>query len=83
MLSAPLTEFPTFMSSISMVGDDLEFTIQELIRAERKSPPVNDPARELFIQILRGNFAVEVALAQVSAIVDPIERKCALNVMGR
>ncbi len=51
--STPLVELPSFLSTISMVGDDQNATVQKLIQAERKSPPVYDLARALFLAVLQ------------------------------
>ena len=64
-----------------MVGDDQEYTIRALVHAERKSPPVYTPARELFIRVLQGDFTVQAALAQARRLHDETERKCAHDIL--
>jgi len=80
-LSKLLTEFPSFLSAISMVGDDQEQAIRELQYAERKSPAVYNPARDLFMSVLRGQLDFRSALAQVGWLPDETERKCARDVL--
>lgn len=80
--STPLTDFPAFLSSVSMVVDDREEVIRSLIRAERKSPSRYDPAKEIFIRILQGDFSVEKGLQQAKALVDQTERDCAITVLN-
>jgi len=81
-LSKPLTALPTFLSAVSMVGDDQERTIRELVHAERPSPPIYDPARDLFIGVLRGHFTIEEALVQARRLHDGTERRCAEDVLA-
>jgi hypothetical protein len=76
-----LTTFPSFLSTVSIVGDDQNKTIQAFRHAERKSPPVYDPARDLFIRLIQGDFTFEAALDQARLLTDKIERKCATNVL--
>lgn len=79
--STPLIELPTFLSTISMVVDDRATIIESLEHAERKSPPIYDPARALFCRILEGDFTFERAMIQARSIVDETERKCAIQVL--
>ena len=81
MLSKPLTMLPAFLSAVSMVGDDQEHTIRQLTYAERKSPPFYNPARDLFIRVLQGDFNVERAVAEAHRLSDDVERKCASDVL--
>ena len=81
LLSKPLAILPTYLSAISMVGDDSEYTVRQLIQAERPSPPVYDPARDLFIRILQGNLSVERALLEVERLHAETERRCARDVI--
>jgi hypothetical protein len=76
-LSTPLEEPPSFLSMVSMVGDDQADTVRQLVHAERKSPPFNEPARQLFLSVLEGKFTYQGALAQAKQLSDQIERKCA------
>jgi hypothetical protein len=48
--SAPSKELPGCLSTISMVADDGAAMIDRLVRAERKSPPVYEPAIALFLR---------------------------------
>jgi|HubBroStandDraft_6_1064221.scaffolds.fasta_scaffold1655825_2 hypothetical protein len=64
-----------------MVGDDREQTIRELQYAERKSPAVYNPARDLFLSVLRGQFDLRSAFAQIRWVPDETERKCARDVL--
>jgi len=79
--SKPLTEAPAYLSMVSMVGDDPAYTIQQLERAEQKSPPVYDPTRALFVASLEGKFTHQEALAQAERLPDETERKCARDVL--
>jgi hypothetical protein len=79
--SKPLVELPSFLSTISMVADDHGTIIQQLIQAERKSPPKYGPTRDLFIRVLQGDFSFEAALKQTSTIHDETERRCAIDVL--
>jgi hypothetical protein len=81
-LSRPLDEPPSFLSLVSMVGDDERYTIQQLRNAESPSPELYGPARELFIKILEGNFSFDYALSQAHQISDGVERQCAEKVLG-
>lgn len=80
-LSTPLIELPTYLSSISMVVDDRTAIIQSLVQAERKSPPIYEPARALFCRILEGSFNFQQAMIQARALADETERKCAVEVL--
>ena len=80
-LSKLLTEFPSFLSAVSMVADDREQIIRELQHAERPSPEVYRPARELFLSVLRGHLDFESALAQAGRVPDEVARRCARDVL--
>lgn len=79
--STPLVELPSFLSTISMVGDDQAAIVQRLVQAERKSPSFYDPARDLFLSALEGKLSFEKVMAQAWNITDETERKCALQVL--
>lgn len=79
--STPLSELPTFLSTISMVVDDRAAIMQSLIQAERKSPPRYEPAKALFCRVLQGDFHVEQALDQARKLADTTERKCAIEIL--
>jgi hypothetical protein len=79
--SKPLSEPPSYLSMVSMVGDDQAYTIQQLVQAERKSPPVYDPTRELFNKTLEGKFSYQEALTQLRGLPDETERKCARDIL--
>jgi hypothetical protein len=79
--STPLLELPSFLSTISMVGDDQNAIVERLIQAERKSPPVYDPARELFLTVLEGKLSFERARTQAWRLFNEVERKCALQIL--
>lgn len=79
--SKPLTEIPSFLSTVSMVVDDRASIIKSLVQAERKSPPIYDPARELFRTVLEGSFTVQRAAEQAGRLVDTTERKVALEII--
>ena len=81
MLSKPLTILPSYLSAISMVGDDLEYTIRQLTYAERKSPPVYNPARDIFIRVLQGDFDVDRGVTEANRLQDGVERQCAREVL--
>jgi len=80
-VSTPLSELPAFLSTISMVVDDRALIIERLIQAERKSPPRYEPAKELFCRVLQGDLSVTQALAQARNVTDPVERKCAVDIL--
>jgi hypothetical protein len=79
--SKPLTEPPAYLSMVSMVGDDEAYTIQQLVHAEQKSPPVYDPTRDLFTSVLEHKFTYQEALREVERLPDETERKCARDVL--
>jgi hypothetical protein len=79
-LSTPLTKPPSFLSTVSMVVDDESSIVKDLVKAERKSPPVYDPAKEMFCKVLQGKLRFAQALTQARALVDP-ERRCAVEVL--
>ena len=80
-LSTPLTELPSFLSTISMVVDDRAAIVQKLIQAERKSPPVYEPSRDLFLSVLEGKLAFGKATLQARRLADDTERRCAVQIM--
>lgn len=80
-LSTPLTELPSFLSTISMVVDDGAAIIQKLIQAERKSPPVYEPTRDLFLSVLEGKLSFDKAVIQARRLGDETERRCAVQIM--
>jgi hypothetical protein len=80
--STPLTALPSFLSTISMVSDDRSAIIRGLIRAEQKSPPRYDPARNLFLYVLEGKLSLKQATEQARRILDLTERKCALEILN-
>jgi len=80
--SKPLSELPAFLSTISMVVDDRAAIVQQLVQAERKSPPIYAPARDLFIEVLEGNFSFEGAFTQALRLSDVIERRCATEILS-
>jgi hypothetical protein len=57
-LSTPLRELPKFLSTISMVTDDIAAIVQKLKFAERKSPSRYDPAREHFVGYSKATSAL-------------------------
>jgi hypothetical protein len=79
--SKPLVELPAFLSTISMVVDDLSAIVQKLIQAERKSPAIYTPTRDLFCRVLEGGFSFEEAIHQAHRLFDETERKCAIEVL--
>lgn len=79
--SKPLKELPSFLSTISMVVDDRREIIESLTQAERKSPSRYDPAKAFFCRVLEGDLSVTKALAQANTIADPIERRCAIDIL--
>jgi len=80
-LSKPLSELPSFLSTISMVVDDRASIIESLTQAERKSPPRYEPAKEMFRRVLQGDLSVAQALVQARNLPDPVERKCAVDIL--
>jgi hypothetical protein len=81
-LSIPLEELPGFLSTISMVEDDRREIIKGLIAAERKSPPRYDAARQLILRVLEGQIDYERAEAFAATIPDPIDKRCAEDVLN-
>ncbi len=79
--STPIDQLPTFLSTISMVGDDRSAIIQKLREAERKSPSVYEPTRELFLTVLEGKLSFEKAMVQAWRVADYTEKKCATQVL--
>lgn len=79
--STPLVELPTFLSTISMVGDEQSTIVQRLIQAERKSPAVYEPTRDLFLSALEGKLSFEKVMAQAWNLTDETERKCAIQIL--
>jgi hypothetical protein len=82
VFSTLLEELPSFLSAVSMVSYDQEQIIRRLVSAERQSPSVYRPARQLFLSVLEGAFSFEYAYRQAGLLKDPIERKCAIGVIG-
>ena len=80
-LSKPLSELPTFLSTISMVVDDRTSMVDSLTQAERKSPSRYEPARELFCRVLQGDLSVAQAIVQARKVSDPTERTCAVDIL--
>jgi len=81
VLSKPLTEPPNFLSTISMVVDDHQLIVQDLIQAERKSPSVYEPARALFRRVLQSDLSFDQALDQAQKLLDRVEKKCAIEIL--
>jgi hypothetical protein len=79
--STPLAELPTFLSTISMVKDDRAAIVQSLIQAERKSPSVYEPSRDLFLRVLEGRLDFDKASIQARRLNDEIERRCAIQIL--
>ena len=77
-----LDEAPSFLSLVSMVTDDRETIIKDLVHAERKSPSYYEPAIRLFVRALQGDFSFEQTVQQAQKLVDQTERKCALDVLN-
>jgi hypothetical protein len=80
-LSTPLVELPTYLSTISMVVDSRAAIIQKLTQAERKSPPIYTPARELFLNVIQGRMSFDDAMTQARRLPDDTERKFAVQIM--
>jgi hypothetical protein len=80
--STPLAELPSYLSTISMVVDDGAAIVQKLKEAERKSPPVYGPSRELFLTILKGKLSFDRAIKQARHLTDETERKCAIQILN-
>jgi hypothetical protein len=80
--STPLVELPSFLSTISMVGDDESAIIQKLVHAERKSPSVYAPSRDLFLAALEGKLNFEDVMRQAWNLSDEIQRKSAVSVLS-
>ena len=80
-LSTPLVALPTFLSTISMVVDDRSAIVRKLVQAERKSPPVYEPSRDLFLSVLEGKLSFDKATIQARRLADETERKCAVQIM--
>jgi hypothetical protein len=80
-LSTPLVELPTYLSTISMIVDDRAAIVRNLIQAERKSPPVYGPSRDLFLSVLQGKLSFEKAVIQARRLADQTERKCAAQII--
>lgn len=79
--SKPLTELPSFLSTISMVGDDRSAIVQNLTHAERPAPARYEPARDFFRCCLQGKLSFDAAYDQAGRIADPTERRCAVDVL--
>jgi hypothetical protein len=80
-LSTPLVELPTYLSTISMIVDDKAAIVQKLIQAKRKSPPVYQPSRDLFLKVLQGKLSFDGAVIQSRRLADETERKCAVQII--
>jgi hypothetical protein len=80
-LSKPLNELPSFLSTISMVVDDRASIVESLTQAERKSPSRYEPAKEMFCRVLQGDLSPAQALVQARNLPDPVERKCAVDIL--
>lgn len=80
--STPISELPSFLSTISMVSDDKTSIIQKLRDSERKSPSVYEPTRDLVLAILEGKLDFAAAMLQAWRIADETEKKCATQVLG-
>jgi hypothetical protein len=80
-LSTPLREPPSLLSTISMVVDDRAAIVQNLIHAERKSPPRYEPARALFCSVLQGDLGFKQGMDQAKSLAGPTERKCAIEIL--
>ncbi len=80
-LSTPIEELPAYLSSISMVCDDVQQIVNDLIHAERKSPKKYHLARDLFLGVLEGDFSFADAVAQARLFGDGTVRKCTLEVL--
>jgi hypothetical protein len=64
-----------------MVVDDRSAIVRDLQNAERKSPPVYDPARALFRRVLQGDLSFARAVDQARKISDATEKRCAVEVL--
>jgi hypothetical protein len=82
IFSTLLEELPSFLSAVSMISHDREQIVRRLVSAERQSPSVYGPARQLFLSVVEGTFPFEYAYRQAGLLKDPIERKCAISVIG-
>src|SRR3954465_5102435 len=79
--STPIIELPSFLSTISMVVDGQTAIVQSLIQAERKSPPVYLPTRDLFLSTLGGKLRFEDIVVQARRLIGETERKCAVQII--
>lgn len=79
--SIPLREPPSFLSTISMVGDDTTRIVHSLTQAERKSPSRYEPARAMFLSVLEGKLSYDATLTQARRLADKVERECALQIL--
>lgn len=82
LFSTPLREPPTFLSTISMVGDDRNSIVHRLIQAERKSPSRYEPTRALFRHILEGKLTFDAASTQARRLPDEVQRACACQILN-
>jgi hypothetical protein len=64
-----------------MVVNDRAAIVQKLIQAERKSPPVYERSRDLFLSILQGKLTFDKAVIQARRLRDNTERKCAVQII--
>jgi hypothetical protein len=76
-----LTELPAFLSTVSMVFDDQELTIEKLFKAEHPSPAFYDPARKLFCSVLSGDFSFSKAIEQAEKLTEATQRNCAVDIL--
>lgn len=65
-----------------MVSDDRMAIIRNLIRAERKSPPYYEPARNLFRCVLEGKLSLKQVKEQARRLLDDHERHCAVDILS-
>lgn len=79
--STPITELPSFLSTISMVRDDHYSIVQKLRDAEQKSPPVYNPTRDLFLATLSGRLPYNKAMEQAWRLTDAVEKSCATQIL--
>ena len=65
-----------------MTSDDQALIIKKLKDAEIKTPAFYKTARELFNRILSGDLTFDQAYHQADEIVEPTDRRCALDVLA-
>jgi hypothetical protein len=76
-----LEELPTFLATIAMVSDDGSQLVNGLRRAERRSPAIYTPTRQLFLRILDGSLSYAGGMGQAHQLADSRERGCAVAVL--